>query len=165
VDLEGNEGSKFYFDFLKRKFIANKVLDLHRVDGYLVEDLGEVKGMFSFHFQNIFSPYALTNGVVVTRDACCMIFPHKVLNGDRNTLDKYFLREELHVSLTHMQNGNSLGIDGLPCEFYKAIKETINGDFYCLDFEVFASSRLLGFLTRGIVKIIPNAARHSTRSW
>jgi hypothetical protein len=72
---EGNQGSKLYFDFLKRKVVVNRVLGLHRVNGYLVEDLAKVKGMISSHFQNIFSPYALTDGVVVSKDACYRVVP------------------------------------------------------------------------------------------
>jgi len=35
---EGDEGSKFYFDFLKRKVAADRVLGLRRSDGSLAED-------------------------------------------------------------------------------------------------------------------------------
>lgn len=29
VDKEGDEGSKFYFDYLKRKIVSDRVLDLY----------------------------------------------------------------------------------------------------------------------------------------
>lgn len=35
---EGNEGCKFYFDFLKQKVVAERVLGLCWVDGSLAED-------------------------------------------------------------------------------------------------------------------------------
>lgn len=35
---EGNEGSKFFFDFLNKKVVVDKVLGLHRVDGSMEED-------------------------------------------------------------------------------------------------------------------------------
>jgi hypothetical protein len=54
---EGYEGSKFYFEFLKRKLVADRVLSLHTIEGSLVEDPTKVKDMFGFHFQNIISPY------------------------------------------------------------------------------------------------------------
>jgi hypothetical protein len=59
----GEESSKFYFDFLKRKVVANGMLRLGRLDGSLVEGPSKVKGMFSSHFQNSFSPYARIDGV------------------------------------------------------------------------------------------------------
>jgi hypothetical protein len=56
--------------------------------------------------------------VVASRDGCCRVVHRKVSSGDRERLDKYFLREELYVALTSTHNGKS-GMDGLSCEFYK----------------------------------------------
>ena len=42
-----------------------RVFELHRPDGSLVEDLVEVHSMFNDHFQAIFSPYPLSDGVLV----------------------------------------------------------------------------------------------------
>jgi hypothetical protein len=52
---EGDEGSKFYFDFLKKMVVVDRVLGLHRVDESLVEDPTKIKGMFGLHFQFFFS--------------------------------------------------------------------------------------------------------------
>ena len=58
---------------------------------------------------------------MVARYACCRVVSYKVSSGDQDKLDRDFLRKELYVALTSMQNGMSLGMDGLPCEFYKAM--------------------------------------------
>jgi hypothetical protein len=81
---ERDEGSKFYFDFLKKKVGANKVLGLCRVDGSLAKYPSEVRGMLNSHFQNIFASYASTNVTVVARDACCRVVPHKVSSGGQD---------------------------------------------------------------------------------
>jgi hypothetical protein len=55
VDSRGGRwGSKFFFDFLKKKVVVDRVLGLARLDGSLEEDLVEIRGMFGIHFQNIF---------------------------------------------------------------------------------------------------------------
>jgi hypothetical protein len=41
----------------------------------------------------------LDKWVVVARDACCRVVPHKVSSGDWDRLDIDFLREELYVAL------------------------------------------------------------------
>jgi hypothetical protein len=58
---KGDEGFKFFFDFLKKKVIANRVLGLQRADGSLVEDQKNIRGMFGDHFHNCFSPYPLSH--------------------------------------------------------------------------------------------------------
>jgi hypothetical protein len=63
----GDEPSKFYFGFLKRKNNVDRVTSLCRHDGSLGEDSSQIKNMFGLHFQNIFSLYALTDSGVETR--------------------------------------------------------------------------------------------------
>jgi hypothetical protein len=57
------------------------------------------------------------------------VIPHKVLNR----LDNDFLKVELFVAVCLMQNGKSPHMDGLPCEFCKAILDIVRDDFYYLD--------------------------------
>ena len=47
--------------------------------------------------------------------------PSNISTGDQDNLDGDFMKEELFAALCSMQNGKSPGIDGLPCEFYKAM--------------------------------------------
>lgn len=58
--------------------VADKVLALCQSDGSLQEDLAKISGMFSDHFQNIFSPYSLIYTMVADRNACHKVVPHKV---------------------------------------------------------------------------------------
>lgn len=51
--------------------VVDRVLTLHWDDDALVEDPIEVKHMHNAHFQNIFAPYMVTDGVVAAIDACC----------------------------------------------------------------------------------------------
>jgi hypothetical protein len=49
---EGDKGSgsKFFFDFLKKKVVVDKVLALCRPNGSLQEDPAEIKSMFGLPF-------------------------------------------------------------------------------------------------------------------
>jgi hypothetical protein len=58
---EGDEGSKFFFDFLKRKVVADRFLVYAERMGLLRRTQQEIQGMFSDHFQNIFSDYHLSS--------------------------------------------------------------------------------------------------------
>jgi hypothetical protein len=49
------------------------------------------------------------------------VLPQIVLTNDLDKLDKDFIKEEFFTALSSMQNGNFLGLDGLPFEFTKAI--------------------------------------------
>jgi hypothetical protein len=98
--------------------------------------------MFSAHFENIFSDYHLLELVVAARDACYKVVPHKVYIGDRDRLEIYFTKDDFFVSLSSMQNGKSLGIDGLPCEFYKEMWDMVGVNFCNLANEVFSIGSL-----------------------
>lgn len=73
--------------------------------------------------------HALTSGVVVDRDDFCTVVPCKVSNGEQDKLDRVFLREVLYAALTSMQNGKSPGMDGVPCELFKAMWYTIGDEW------------------------------------
>jgi len=118
---EGDEVSKLFFDFQKKKVIADRVLGLCRSDGSLEEDLIEIRGLFGDHFHNIFSPYRFSDSIVAARNACYKVVPHKVFVVDRDRLDRDLTKDELFASLCSMKSGKSPGIDGLPCGFYKAM--------------------------------------------
>jgi hypothetical protein len=111
--------------------------------------------MFSGHFQNIFSHYHLSESVVAARDACFRVVPHKVLIGDRDRLERDFMKDEFFVALSSMQNGKSSGIDGLPCEFYKEMWDIVGDDFCNLAHEVFSIGCLSESLNQGLIKLIP----------
>ena len=84
---EGDEGSKLYFDFFLSKGTLEKVLGIHRADEFLVEYAIEILGMFSDHFQAIFSPYSLSDGTFSTHDACCRVVPRKVSTSNMDRLE------------------------------------------------------------------------------
>ena len=67
---------------------------------------------------------------------------HKFSLSDMEGLDGDFTKEELFDALLSMQNGESLSIDGLPYEFYKATWDTIGDDFCNLIWEVFSFGKL-----------------------
>ena len=96
--------------------VADKVVGLCRVDGTLQENPTKIEGMFSAHFQNIFSAYSLSKLVLTARDDYCGV-AHKVSLSNRDKLDGTFIKEELFVALSSMQIGESSSINGLPCEF------------------------------------------------
>jgi hypothetical protein len=57
-------------------------------------------------------------------------------------------------------------MDGLPCEFYKAMWDTIGDDFSHLEIKVFNSNRLFKYLNQELIKLIPkNAAANTIMGW
>jgi hypothetical protein len=159
-------GAPSFIDFLKRKVAVKRVLGLRLVDGSLSGDPLEIRGMFSFHFQNTFTPYTLPDEVVATRDAYCNVVSCKVSCRDRDRLDRDFSREELYVALSSMHNSKSSVLDGLPCEFFKAMRDTIGDDLFSLAFEVFAFGGVSYFLNQGLLKFFPkNTVRDSISGW
>jgi len=83
---EGYDGSKLYFDFLKRKVGLDKMFGLHRVDG----TFAYIKCMFSMHFHNIFYPSIEMTRVEDSKDSCHKVVPCKVFSGDWDMLDRDF---------------------------------------------------------------------------
>ena len=43
------------------------------------------------------------------------VVPNNISTSDQDNLDGDFMKEEFFAAVSSMQNGNSLGIDGLPC--------------------------------------------------
>jgi len=77
--------------------------------------------LFGLHFQNIFSPYAFMDQMVAARDACGWVVLGKVFSGDRDRLDRDFLKEEFFCNSYFHAEWQSLGMDGFPCELYKVM--------------------------------------------
>jgi hypothetical protein len=100
-------------------------LGISREDGILEEKSAKIQGMFSDPFQKYLSANHLTELVVSTRDSFYRVVPHKVSIGYWDNLEIYFMKYEFFVSLSSMQNGKSLGIDVLSCEFYKEMWDTM----------------------------------------
>jgi len=89
-----------------------------------------------------------------------------VSSGERERLEANFTKDELFEALNSMQNGKSLGMDGLPCEFYKTMWDAIGDDFCHVVDEVFMTGRMSQFLNQGLIKLINiNAARDTIGGW
>ena len=145
--------------------VADKVVGIRRVDGTLEENPTKIEGMFSAHFQNIFSAYPLSKLVLTAGDAYFGVVTHKVSLSNRDKLDGTFIKEELFVALSSMLIGESSSINGLPCEFYKVIWDTVRDDFCSLVWEG-SSQKLLEFLNQHLIKFIPkNTVRDIIWGW
>lgn len=131
-----------------------KLLGLGKAYSFIVENLIDVKGIFSLHFQNIFSPHTLMHHVVGAKNYCYDIIPYNVYIGDRDKLDSDFSMEELIATLSSMHNGKSPGLDGLPCEFRKAKWKIVGDIFCCLVVKVLSISDLTKSLNHGLIKFI-----------
>ena len=57
--------------------VANKVVGLLCVDGILEENLANIGGMLSAHFQNVFSTYPLSKSIFTTKDSYFGVVTHK----------------------------------------------------------------------------------------
>ena len=52
---EGDEGYKFFFNFINKKEVVNLIIGHYQDDGSLKDNSIDIQGMFRDHFQNIFS--------------------------------------------------------------------------------------------------------------
>lgn len=142
----------------------DRVIGLCRVDGSLDENPTNIQGMLSDHFQKIFSANPMTNTIFDARNYCLKMVPHNISICNQDRLDKDFTKEEIFNALTSMKSCKSLGIDGLHCEFYKAMSGTMGDYFCCIVHEVFSSSFLSQFINKGIIKLISKNFRRNTIS-
>ena len=86
--------------------------------------------MFSDHFQNIFYLYSLTEDVVASRNDCYRVVPHKVSTIEG--IDWIGTSQRMNC-LQSLALCRLVHIDGLPCEFYKAMWNTIGDAFSYMD--------------------------------
>ena len=87
------------------------MIGLRRADGSLEENPTKACLVSIFRIYILLTPCWI--------HAYLRVVPNNISTGDQYKLDKDFMKEELFVDLSSMQNGKSPGIDGLPCEFYK----------------------------------------------
>lgn len=65
-----------------------------------------------------------------------------------------------------MKNGKSHGIDGLPCEFFKLVWDTVVDDLCCMAKDDFLSGTLIASHNQGLIELIPkNATQDSIGQW
>lgn len=65
-----------------------------------------------------------------------------------------------------MNNGKSLGVDGVPCELYKFMWDNIGDAFSHMALEPFSIACLIEFINQGLIKLIPNKSHRDTiRDW
>jgi hypothetical protein len=74
----------------------------------------------------------LTNRLVEARNACVQVIPCKISVVDRDGLDGDFSKNELFVTLNSIQNGMSPKINGLSCQFFKAMWDMVGDDQCCM---------------------------------
>jgi len=85
---------------------------------------------------------------------------HKVSIIDHDKLDKHFTEDEIFAAICSMQNGKSLGIDGLTYEFFKDMWDIIGNDLNHLYSESFSSRCLMKSISQELIKtILKNVAR------
>lgn len=73
---------------------------------------------FKAFFCNLFSSeHGLENQKAL--DDYLKLIPRKLSEEDASTLDKDILVQELDNTIFSLANGKSLGLDGLPANFYK----------------------------------------------
>jgi hypothetical protein len=62
-------------------------------------NLSQIKNMFGLQFQNIFSPYVLSDKVVDAKNQCYKVIPNKVSLMERDNLNVEIMTDELRVAL------------------------------------------------------------------
>jgi hypothetical protein len=81
-------------------------------------------------------------------------------------LDSDLSKEEFFVALSSMKNGMSSRLDGLLCEFYKAMWDMIGNDFCCSMAKAFSSKILIESPNQGLIKLITkNMANDTNGGW
>lgn len=65
-----------------------------------------------------------------------------------------------------MNNGKSLGLDGIPCELCKVMWDIVGYDFSHMDLESFSMGCMTKFINQGIIKLIPkNSLKDTIGGW
>ena len=89
------------------------MIGLRRADGSLEENPTKAC------LVSIFRIYILLTACWI--HAYFRVVPNNISTSDQDNLDEDFMKEAFFAALSSMQNGKSPRIDGLPCEFYKAM--------------------------------------------
>jgi hypothetical protein len=104
---EEDVDSKFCFDYLKHKASSKRVPGLCKDGGSLEEDTSKIRlGCIS----KIFSPHICYMVELLRLNDC--IVRSFLGTADRDRLDGDLSKDELFVSLTYMENGKPLSIEG-----------------------------------------------------
>jgi hypothetical protein len=75
-------------------------------------------------------------------------------------LDKHFTKDEIFAAFCSMQNGKSIGVDGLSYEFYKDVWDIIGNDVKHLASETFFLRCFMKSISQELIKtIFKNVAR------
>lgn len=83
--------------------------------------------------------------------------PNKLSLAHNFFCDQLLSIDDLKEAIYSMANDKALGIDGFPCEFYKAMWDYIGHDLHQVYLEAFHSNSLGNLINKGNIKFIPKS--------
>lgn len=104
--------------------------------------------------------------VVVARNDCYRVVPHKDSIVDHDSLEKDFTNGEVFIDSNYLQNGKSPRVNGVPYDFYKAMWDIVTYHINHLASNTFSSMCLIQFINQALINIIlENAHRDTIGGW
>ena len=94
------------------------------------------------------------------------MIPKKVFGSESDKLSRKNSLEEIQEAIKAMANDKSLGMDGLPIEFYKDNLDWIGEELFLFYNDAFDNGSLGSDVNRGIIKLLPKIGDRSlVKNW
>lgn len=149
--VEGERCNKFFFNLERSRQKAGEIGCLKKENGEEVKNTGDIlKDVFRF-YRKLFSKQGVdkeANKFLVSQ------IKKKVREEDKLMCNNDISAVEIEKAVGGMKNGRSPGLDGLPCEFYKAFKTVLIPVLKIIYEEVWRGGGLSSSMTEGMIKII-----------
>lgn len=148
---EGERCTRFFFDLEKSRQRAEEIRSIKDDKGNtLTNKEGILKRVFIF-YSNLFNKEQTD---VRSRTYLLNHIKKRVSEEDRDMCNNDITNEEIEGALSGMKNGRSPGLDGLPCEFYKAFRTVLIPVLNIIYHEVWTKGVVSPSMCKGVIKII-----------
>lgn len=110
---------------------------------------------FVQHYKFIFQAQPPSDAHWVTLDQCLGVVPHKISEAQKVLYKIMLTIEDLHEATMQMDNDKAPGYDGLPCEFYKTLWDSVWQEILQVYLEGFHNQSRGLQINKGNIKFIP----------
>lgn len=148
---EGERCTRFFFDLEKSRQRSEEIRSIKDEEGNILRNKeGILKRVFIF-YSNLFSKEGTDRS---SRTYLLNHIKKRVSEEDRGMCNNDITNEEIECALGEMKNGRSPGLDGLPCEFYKAFRTVLIPVLNIIYHEVWTKGVVSPSMSKGVIKII-----------
>lgn len=160
----GDKGTKILFRYIKKQ--SREQIDQITVNGTTMVNQEELREQFFQFYKCLFSLEGELEANTQERDHIQRIIPKKVSVEMARDLGKEISQEEIRKAILSLKDDKSLGVDGLPVEFYKTFLDWVCEDLLLVYKEAFEKGTLGNKINEGIIKLIPKEGDRSlVKNW